>query len=292
MLTAELKTPPTKLMIYTFTNPFCIWCWASEPMLRKIEVEFGEHVEIYPYIGSLIPDLRVIQDPESGLYAYDIERSNKNFIERWQRHASEIGMPIDVVGLELFNERRYSTMPTEVALEAARLANETLFPMYLRRIREALFTEQVPVNEQDEYLRLAEEVGYDLDSFTEPLINGRARSYFYEGLQTAEKYGVDTYPTSILVWQDDEREEAIFLKSFVTFSAYADAIDKLSHGQTKAHPLPPTVQSVHELSKRYSCLATREIAEILNLEDSEAETLALEAGLKRKAIHTSAFFYR
>jgi len=229
----------TKLMIYNFTNPFCIWCWASEPILRKIEVEYGDQVEIYPYIGALIPDLREIQDPESGLYAYDIERSNKNFMARWQSHEADIGMPIDVVDFELFNERRYSTMPTEVALEAARQTDESLLPTYMRRIREALFTEHVPVNDQDEYLRLAEEVGYDLDSFTTPLIDGRARAYFNEGLHTAEKYGVDTYPTSILVWQDDEREEAIFLKGFVPYSAYADAIHKLSHGHTKAHSLPP-----------------------------------------------------
>lgn len=282
----------TKLMIYNFTNPFCIWCWASEPVLRKIEVEYGDSVEIYPYIGALISDLREIQDPESGLYAYDVERSNKNFMTRWQSQEERIGMPIDVVDFELFNDRRYSTMPTEVALEAARLTDESLLPVYLRRIREALFTEQVPVNDQDEYLRLAEEVGYDLDAFTEPLINGRARSYFLEGLQTAEKYGVDTYPTSILVWQDDEREDAIFLKSFVPFSAYAEAIETLSHGQTKAHPLPPTVQSMKELSERYPQLAVREITEILGVDKDQAEQLAREAGLRRKAVQNTAFFYR
>lgn len=282
----------TKLMIYNFTNPYCIWCWASEPTLRKIEIEYGDQVEIYPYIGSLIPDLRIIQDPEAGIYAYDIGRSNRNFMERWQRHEGEIGMPIDVVDFELFNERRCSTMPTEIALEAARLTDESLLPQYLRRLREALFTEQVPVNDQDEYLRLAEEVGYDLDAFTEPLINGRARSYFHEGLETAEKYGVESYPTSILVWQDDEREEAIFLKGFVPFSAYASAIDTLSHGQTKAHPLPPTASSVKQLSEHYPLLATREIAVILGINDEEAENLAREAGLSRKSIKNSAFFYK
>lgn len=278
--------------LYNFTEPLCTWCWAAEPRLRKLEVEYDGHLEIYSYIGMLVQDIRTMQDPGIGFYAYDVPRSNANLMKYWQSHEDAHHMPVDVLGFELFTDQRYSSETAGIALEAARLADERLFPAYLRRLREALFTERRPITDEDTLLTLAEEVGYDPETFTTSIVSGRAKAFYREGLITAEKYGITSYPTNILVYKSDGNEDAILLRGHVPYETFAQAIDNLSEGSIKRQPLVPTAASVEQLSQRYPQLAVHEIAEILEVSDAKAEELATEAGLIRRAVGKSAMFSR
>jgi len=46
------------LEVLAFTDPVCTWCWGSEPVLRKLQVGYGEQIRIRPVMGGLVEDIR------------------------------------------------------------------------------------------------------------------------------------------------------------------------------------------------------------------------------------------
>ena len=55
--------PKTVINLVSFTDPYCTWCWGSEPILRKIEEVYGEQVSISFVMGGLVEDIRNFSDP-------------------------------------------------------------------------------------------------------------------------------------------------------------------------------------------------------------------------------------
>ena len=39
-----------------YTDPYCTWCWGSEPIIRKIEESFGDQVRTRYVMGGLVKD--------------------------------------------------------------------------------------------------------------------------------------------------------------------------------------------------------------------------------------------
>ena len=39
-----------------FTDPYCTWCWGSEPILRRIQETYGEQVRLRFVMGGLTDD--------------------------------------------------------------------------------------------------------------------------------------------------------------------------------------------------------------------------------------------
>lgn len=55
------------LEIVSFTDPYCTWCWGSEPILRKIEEVYRKQVSISFVMGGLVEDIRNFSDPGAGI---------------------------------------------------------------------------------------------------------------------------------------------------------------------------------------------------------------------------------
>ena len=49
--------------IIEFTDPYCTWCWGSEPVLRKISWVYGRAIKIDYIMGGLVKDIRSFYDP-------------------------------------------------------------------------------------------------------------------------------------------------------------------------------------------------------------------------------------
>lgn len=49
--------------IIEFTDPYCTWCWGSEPVLRKLEWVYGSNLKIDFVMGGLVKDIRSFYDP-------------------------------------------------------------------------------------------------------------------------------------------------------------------------------------------------------------------------------------
>jgi hypothetical protein len=53
--------------ITSYTDPYCTWCWGSEPILRKIQEVYGEQVHLRFVMGGLVEDMRQFSGPGAGI---------------------------------------------------------------------------------------------------------------------------------------------------------------------------------------------------------------------------------
>ena len=104
-----------------FTDPFCPWSWAAEPLLRRLQVEFGEQLELTFVVVGLQRDIR--DGVPLALATLDA--------------AAESAMPADA--RVFLRDPPSSTYPAGLALHA--VAEQGPVGPYLRRLREAVFLE-------------------------------------------------------------------------------------------------------------------------------------------------------
>jgi len=121
------------------TDPFCPWSWAAEPSWRRLQAEFGDQVAITYVISGLDggqPDARV-----------------------WLDAAAESRMPVDPRGV--MSEPPASTNAAGIAVKA--VAEQADPGPFLRRLREAIFTERRRADRGDALLDVARETAPALD---------------------------------------------------------------------------------------------------------------------------------
>lgn len=57
----DVNEPVLELIVYT--DPYCTWCWGSEPVLHKIMEVYGGQVRLKSVMGGLVEDSARFKDP-------------------------------------------------------------------------------------------------------------------------------------------------------------------------------------------------------------------------------------
>jgi putative protein-disulfide isomerase len=127
-----------------FTHPFCPWCWACEPQLRRLETEFGGEVAITFVIGRPPEPLG-----ELAQQALDV--------------LAQTGMPVDA--RVFLRDPPVSAQPAGLAVQAvAEQDGGARVGAFLRRLREAVLLERRRMDTAPALLEAARETGgLDLD---------------------------------------------------------------------------------------------------------------------------------
>lgn len=139
--------------IVSFTDPYCTWCWGSEPILRKIQEVYGEQVSISFVMGGLVEDMRNFRDPGAGIGG---DQWYKQVAGHWADASRRHKMPVDVEVYFDIKDDVFSTYPACIAFEAAKLQSEDMGKRYLRRLREAVAAERLAIQRSDIQVKLAE----------------------------------------------------------------------------------------------------------------------------------------
>lgn len=91
-----------KIIIKTFTDPLCTWCWGSEPIYRKLQSHFGDKIEFQPVMGGLVEDLANFRDARNDIGGRSIAQTNRDIAHHWQQAAAQHNMPVDSENFALF----------------------------------------------------------------------------------------------------------------------------------------------------------------------------------------------
>jgi predicted DsbA family dithiol-disulfide isomerase len=153
------------------TDPACPWSWGAEPVVRRLEAEFGDGVRITYVMGGL---WREIQPAKALATTLDA--------------AASTGMPVDPrIWLDAAPKSSY---PACLAVKAA--AEQGLDGAYLRRVREALMCERVKADGADALTALARDVpGMNVDRFSVDLGSNAIVEAFGADLDRAREVGAD-----------------------------------------------------------------------------------------------------
>lgn len=128
-----------------FTDPLCPWSWAAEPVLRRMQVEFSDQVAFTYVMVGMAREV----DP-AALLSETLDA------------IAQSGMPADP-RVWLKGAPR-SSHPACLAVKAA--AEQQLDGLFLRRLREGLFTRRERIDNVEAFLAAGRDVaGLDLARF-------------------------------------------------------------------------------------------------------------------------------
>ncbi len=249
---SKLKPKIKKIHILYFTDPVCSTCWIIQPQLRKLKLEYGEHIEIEYCMGGLLPswegyDRGGIKQPK------DAQRY-------WEDAAIKYNTAIN--GDVWVNDPLKSSYPPSLAFKAAQIQDIDKAIIFLRRLNEMLFFENKNIVNVDYLKEAAFEVGLDVVKLLRDIDN-RAEKMFDEDLSLIKSFGIEILPTFILT---DRFDNHIALSGFQDYQNFEAAIKTMIPDIIKSE-IDTQPQS---LFKSFRTLTTREFAFLTNLPEFEA----------------------
>ena len=246
-----------KAEILCFTDPFCSWCWATEPSLLTLRERYRDQIDIRWVMGGLVKDMSAFFDSANGI------ATTAEVAPHWRMVSERSGQPIDERLMTDITDPHWSTWPANVAVKAAMLQSPAVADRYLRRLRRAALTERVQVQREDAQLQLARQVpGLDLDAFRRELGGERATRAFQEDLELCAAYGASGFPTMLFrPTADDSRDTSgrgILVGGHRSLATYEQVLAKVAPSLERHQP-----RQVEALLAEYGPLTTRELSEIL-----------------------------
>src|SRR4051794_4683566 len=115
--------------IYMFIDPLCPECWALEPILKKLKIEYGRYFSIKHVLSGRLANLNLNK-----------KKNYENIAQVWEKTASRSGMSCDgSLWLENPVDNPYIV---SIGIKAAELQGRRAGLRFFRRIQEMLFLEK------------------------------------------------------------------------------------------------------------------------------------------------------
>jgi protein-disulfide isomerase-like protein with CxxC motif len=249
-----------------YEDPACSWCWAFQPVSTAFAFEFRNVVKPRYVMGGLRDRPTVDVD---------------FVVQQWKKAEAVSGMPFDC-GIW----RKHVIKTTFVAcraVKAAAMIHEDAALRLLRRIREALYVEQIPIDDQECILALALEIGLDTEGLRENLASGRAETLFARDRMEASQYGFG-FPTIVL--RCGHSDPPIILQGAVPYSDLLQALSSMGISPRERRRFRDTRESWLSLFQIHPRLTLAEIHMVAGLEKGK-----LTARMHELGIHQCGPFY-
>jgi putative protein-disulfide isomerase len=277
-----------KLDFVQYTDPYCTWCWGSEPFIRKIMETYGGQVSVRYRMGAMFKDTLRYHD---GLQETGVERWMRQMADHWVDASNLHGMPVNTKMVTNLGDIKFSTVPPSLAYKAAEIQDKELARKFLRRMREAAVIESKPIHRRVVLIRLAEEVGLDGETLLEAMEDGTAEDAFFKDLREAWSINVKGFPTFHL---RNRRGEEVVLRGYRRWGSFQTALDRLGGGNLKPRTLGTDHESILKFVRKYGRVAFREVSVVFDLSpEATSEVLArLKAQRSIKKVKAgNGYFY-
>lgn len=265
----ENGTSEIRLEVMVFTDPYCSWCWAAEPMLLSMAETYREQLRFIHVLGGLIKDMDDFLDPENGI------AGAAAVMPHWRKVSGFSGQPVDErLWEEIAGIRHFSSWPASIACRAAFLQGEEAGVRFLRNMRIAALTGRKVISEESAYNEVARQTeGLDFEGFREAVESGAAAGAFEEDRKLCERLNVHVFPT-LLFYRPEagsggmENRPSLRIEGYYTRRDWERAAETLA---PRVRKYPPRDEK--ELLKQYGPLTDREISEITGRSKEETEAL-------------------
>lgn len=270
------------LEIIEYTDPYCTWCWGSEPILRKIKEVYGNQVKITFKMGGLVEDIANFYDPLNRIGG---EGMFEQVAEHWKDASKRHGMPVDGRVFQDVKGEFRSTYPANIAYKAAQMQSQELADKFLRRMREAAAAERMAIHRVEVQVKLAKDVGLDAKKFLHALESNEAEKAFSKDLKECRELGITGFPTFVA---KNRKGDRIFLVGYQSFQAFEKAFEKLEPGNLKKWKLMPSLQNILQFIEKYGKIAAKETAEVFDITLDQAQQLLSNLETQGYVVRTAA----
>lgn len=248
----------TKIEVMVFTDPYCSWCWATEPMILTMMEKYRDQLHFRYVFGGLIEDFDDFYDAHNDI------RDAAATKPHWKMVSERTGQPIDEnLWEDIAPIRHFSTWPANIAAKAAFLQSEEIGFRYLRRLRRAALTERKIISDQAVYEDLAKEIdGLDFDRFQKDIESKKAEDAFMDDQSICRQWQAFGFPTMLFYKAGEDvnhltRENAVYVGGHRSMETYEQVIHTLCPG-IEEYP----VRGEEQLLDVYGPMTERELGQI------------------------------
>ena len=244
-----------KITITNFTDPVCVWCWATEPVFRYLETHYPGDIEFRSICGGLVENIADFAAAGSGIPG-GAEGANAQIAAHWTESANRHRMPILAEGFHLFNEEYPSTYPQSIAYKAMQMVAPHMAESYMRRLRKATLAEGLVTSRRDVQMDLAREMEVNMGLFEKALDNGTAEERFHGDLALTRGLGVSSFPT-FLVKMDEGKQ--LMVRGFQDVESFRDILSYMTDGEMMPIEVPPDEELLGNLLLTHRFLSGEEV---------------------------------
>ncbi|WP_100331995.1 ClpXP adapter SpxH family protein [Bacillus xiapuensis] len=253
-----------KLEIYMFVDPLCPKCWALEPIIRKLQIEYGHY-------------FRLKQVLTGNLAALNLPKQKcQSIAKHWEKTATRTGMSCD--GSLWIENPISSPFLASIAIKAAELQGRRAGSRFLRKLQEVLFLGSQNVSDLSVLTACANESGLDKGEFLNDIHSSSAAKAFQCDLKISAEMEVEEVPT-LVFFNENIEEEGIKISGLYSYDIYVQILYEM----LEEIPQPLAPPSLEEFLRHFRLAATKEISEVYNWSAKQVEKEMKKLILQRKA---------
>ncbi|KKN01036.1 hypothetical protein LCGC14_1131870 [marine sediment metagenome] len=246
--------------ITQYTDPYCTWCWGSEPIMRKIKAIYGDQVKISFVMGGLVEDFDTFFDSQNNIGG---SKKFEQVAAHWEEASRRHGQPVDHQVFFDLKGDFHSTYQASIAYKAAQLLDQELADKYLRRLREATSAERKQIHKIKIQIELAEEVGLDKEKFIQAIESGEAEKKFIEDLKLSRKSGIHGFPTFNVKSRDGAGK---FLNGWQHYQAFERVLTDLAGDSLKKDTYNLKESDILRFIDKNKKVSTQEVATLVGID--------------------------
>ncbi|WP_445486870.1 ClpXP adapter SpxH family protein [Niallia sp. 03133] len=251
------------LEIYMFIDPLCPECWALEPIIKKLQIEYGRYFSLKHVLSGSLASLNLSR-----------KARYENIAELWEKTASRSGMSCD--GSVWLENPIVSPYLASIALKAAELQGRRSGIRFLRKLQEMLFLEKQNVATFEVLKTCAKSVGLDVIEFVADIHSASAAKAFQCDLRITTEMEVTEIPT-LVFFNENIEEEGIKITGYYPYEIYVQIIEEmLQVSPEKAEPPP-----LESFLKCFKLVASKELSVVYNKSIHEIEKEMKKLQLKQ-----------
>lgn len=258
--TGDQQNGHKPIEIYAFIDPLSSECWGLEPIMKKLQLEYHQYFTLRYLIAGKF---------DGG----DKSKPVKKIADQWEKSASLTGMSCDG---DIWLQHPPSSYKISVAIKAAELQGKAAGLRFLRRVREGLFLKNQDFNDDHVLIECAKAAQLDIEEFQNDLSsNGPIKSLQCDR-RMADEMDVPSLPTLVFFNADIEKE-GIKVTGRYPYDVYVQILSEV----LSEKPVPNDPPDLESFLKKYSLVATKELAVVYNLSEQDVKREMKKLQLKQ-----------
>lgn len=217
-----------KIILTVFTDPMMGLSYESEPILERLQREYGGRIEFRYVMSVLVRDVSDFMLPEERAMPPEagIRRYCARLADIYKSEVAIGGLPINMDGFCLFDEEHRSSRPLCLAYKAAQLTDPDKADAFLMALRHATVRYGRPTTRDEEIRRVVRAAGIDEAVFMRHCRDGSAEAALEQDLAFSQRLGIHSLPAYLLQYGS----EALLIQSF-DYKDFQTAITQLITAQ-------------------------------------------------------------
>ncbi|WP_409253442.1 ClpXP adapter SpxH family protein [Bacillus sp. SCS-153A] len=252
------------LEIYMFIDPLCPECWALEPILKKLHIQYGQYFRIKNVLSGKLTALNLTN-----------KKKQENMASQWEKTASRSGMSCD--GNLWFENPIDSPYLASIAIKAAELQGRHAGIRFFRKLQETLFLGKQNVSNLEVLTDIAQFSKLDLQEFKNDIHSESASKAFQCDLRITAEMDVDEIPT-LVFFNENIEDEGIKVTGMYPFEVYVQILEEM----LSIKPEPEALPSLENFLEYYQMVATKEIAVVYDMSMNEVDKQMKKWMLQKK----------